>query len=90
MLKGSASRGCRSPEAAPQGWESLQLAALAGIAAFHQLLGHVTAFCSCIKTGAGLPLQHQSWERSTPEFPQPVLVPTGISSPHKNDRDPVQ
>lgn len=59
---GSASGGCRSPEPAPQGWESLESAALAGTAALHQLLGHVTAFCPCIKMGVGLPPQHQSWE----------------------------
>lgn len=85
--------GCRSPEAAPQAWESLELAALAGMAALHQLLGHVIAFCSCIKMGAGLPLQHQSGEQLTPKFPlgaQPVLVPTRVSSPHKSDRDPAQ
>lgn len=85
--------GCRSPEPAPQAWESLELAALAGMAALHQLLGHVIAFCSCIKMGAGLPLQHQSWEQLTPKFPlgaQPALVPTRVSSPHKSDRDPAQ
>lgn len=93
---GSASGGCRSPEPAFQRWETLESAALAGTAALHQLLGHVTAFCPRIKIG--LPLQHQSWEQSTPKFPvgaQPVLVltylirVTGIlSSDGKHPRQP--
>lgn len=81
MPKGSVSWGFRSPEPAPQGEESLERAALAGTAALHQL--HVIV-CFCIKMGAGLPLQHQSWEQSTPKFPLGAQVVLGSprGSPH--------